>query len=214
MGPGSRRDYGMSVTRSGDRQMARLGRRCAEPAADARKARKVIAALARHMGVGVERDVGDREGVAGQPVGRAEPAFHAPPGPDCRPPATAPCGPRWHRRAARDRRSAPAARQSPAHGVLLEEQPFIGLRPVIGIGRQQRRPFGEMEQDRVQLGEKPAVVQFDRRQLADRVLGKEFRPAGRAVERGDRDRAERPVADRSTPGGPCSSCRNRAADRA
>ena len=59
-----------------DRHMPRLGRHPAEPRLHRRISRQVEAAFVGHMGIGVEGDVGDREGIGDKKCGGSQMAFH------------------------------------------------------------------------------------------------------------------------------------------
>src|SRR3546814_20933713 len=52
--------------------MSRLGGDAVQPCADRRVVRQIVAALVRHMRVGVEGDVGDRAAVDDEPVAPRE----------------------------------------------------------------------------------------------------------------------------------------------
>jgi len=75
--------------------------------------------------------------------------------------------------------------------VLFVEKPLVAFGAVKRIGWQIRAAFGEMQQDRVRLGQEPPVVERDGRDLSHRILGEIFGLPRRAVARGDFDRPER-----------------------
>ena len=58
--------------------MAGLRRDAGEPVAQRRKTRKVVIALMRQVGVGVERDVGDGIAVGGEEAPRRQMLLHHP----------------------------------------------------------------------------------------------------------------------------------------
>ena len=66
--------------------------------------------------------------------------------------------------------------------VLLEELPLQDLRALVGIGRHVLRPVAEVPEDRVRLGERPAVVEHERRHAKTRVQRAEHLRAIRAVD--------------------------------
>jgi hypothetical protein len=67
--------------------------------------------------------------------------------------------------------------------VLLEEHPLQHLRPLVPILRQVLGALGEVDEDRVRLGQRPAVVEHERRH------------AKRRIEATEKLRAPRPVGD-------------------
>src|SRR5437867_4727403 len=124
-----------------------------EPALDRGKAVELEAALVRNVGVGVEGDVGDRVAVADEELPAPEVALHDAERrvaerplllqlsaalvvqPEMRDPET-------HRRDVR------------LVAILLEEHPFEHAGPLEPIAREERCAVGEVEEDRVRLGEK------------------------------------------------------------
>jgi len=66
--------------------------------------------------------------------------------------------------------------------VLLPEHPLQHARPVIGVRGDQVGAFGQMQDDGVGLGERPAVAQHHRRNLPRRVQGQELRRPGLGLE--------------------------------
>ena len=140
------------------RHMARLRGDAGEPGGDGRIAGQVEAAFVGDVGVGVEGDVGDRHGIAAEPVRAAEMPLH-------------------HRergmaalllrrqlgalQVGHVRMLDPVARDGDVGlvAVLLEEQPLQGQRPVEPPGRQEARALGQIAQDRVGFGEAGAVLQ-------------------------------------------------------
>ena len=67
------------IPRPGQRFRSRVTRHRGaprQPPADAWKAFQIISAVGRHVRVGIERDVGERERIAGKPIGIAEPSLH------------------------------------------------------------------------------------------------------------------------------------------
>jgi hypothetical protein len=123
---------------------------------------QIKSAIGSCVSIGVKRDVGDRERIAGQPIGAPEPVLH-----DGQCPVA--CLQKL-RHAFGGRFSTPrrVAAQRPVHRdrrlviVLLEEQLLVHFCPVIRIARNEIGRFAEIEQDRIRLGEKPAVVELDR----------------------------------------------------
>ena len=58
--------------------------------------------------------------------------------------------------------------------VLLKEEPFICLCPVIAVDRQEGRALSKMQQDGVRLGQEAPIVELDRWHLADGVFGQKI----------------------------------------
>src|SRR5450631_56038 len=58
--------------------------------------------------------------------------------------------------------------------VLLEEHPLQRLGAAPTVGGQQERIFAQVPEDRVRLGERASIVEFEHRNAAIRVLGKKI----------------------------------------
>ena len=150
--------------------MAGLGRDPRDPGAHLRVASEIEASLARHMGIGVERHIGDGIARGREPViGRQVPLHH-------RKGEIPPLGIGGQLRAAR------VARRGVMHeiavhrdrglvGILLEEHPLQCLCLGPGIFGEVARAAGEPIKQRPRFGHDAAIVELHRRHLADRRHG-------------------------------------------
>src|SRR5205809_1292125 len=156
-----------------DRHMSRLARDAREPGADVRVAPEVEVALVGNVRVGVERDVGDRVALRDEeaPLGevplhhveRPVAALHLLPQP-----VGLDLPAREH--------LEPRARYGDVRlvAVLLEEHPaqHVGAREA--LGGEEGCPLGQVEEDRVRLGEVAAVVELEDRDAPVRIQGEEI----------------------------------------
>ncbi len=176
--------------------MAGLRGNAREPRRDAGVGGKIVAAELRAVGVGVERQVGDRIAVTGEPVRVRQPLLHdaerAIAGfKEARQPLR-----RAHVRALGSGEDRDAHRDRRLVAVLLEAQPLIRLGAIEFFSRQILSALRKMQQHRIRFGEEPSVLEFEERHPADRILSEELRLPRRAVIGVHIDDAERDAEQR------------------
>ena len=156
-------------------------RHAVEPRPDRRERLEVEATLVRDVRVRVERDVGQRDRLADEEGAAVEVRFHGSERPvagdrpllDRRRVALRIAGVRDEEPDDRDRRLM---------GVLLEEHPLQHLRAVVSILRHEPGAFPEVPEDRSGLGQRPPVVENERRNAEVRIEPTEDLAAIRAVD--------------------------------
>src|SRR5262245_3508976 len=171
------------------RDMPRLGRDALEPAADLGKAREVVVAGMREMGVGVKRDVGDGVAIFHEIAMVLEVMLHH------RKRAVALLHPVLERvllqlAAALDQREPEVGS---AHvgldAVLLEEHPLQRFGAIESMFGPQPCMASQVPEDCVRFGEITARRGFEQRHLAVRILSQELRRPALALEDIDFDEA-------------------------
>jgi hypothetical protein len=143
---------------------------------------EIEAALAGSVRVRVEGDVGDRRCTADEPLPRREVMVHrgerlGAVRQQARQPPLVPLP-----RQLRVRHEEASDRDRRLVLVLLEEEPLQHLRALVPVGRHPGRVVAEVPEDRVRLGERPPVVEHDRRYPPCRVELVELVTGRRAVD--------------------------------
>ena len=159
-----------------DADVAGLRRDAAEPGAHARVRREVVAALVRDVRVRVQRDVGDRVALGDEEPARLQVPIHdGERGAALRETVGQLRAARMVGRQVLD--EVARRRDIRLVAVLLEEHPLQHLRAAEPVAGHERRPLGQVPEDRVRLGEVRAVVELERRDAAVRVALQELRLA-------------------------------------
>ena len=148
--------------------------------------REVEPALVRHVGIGIQGDVRDVHRVLAEPVRLAQVPLHDR---ERGAPALLLVRKLHALRPGHLDMPDPVARDRDAGlvAVLLEEHPLQGEGATERFGREEARTLGEMEEDRVGLGEMRTVLKLQHRDTAVGVAGEELRCPRLALEDVDLD---------------------------
>jgi len=143
----------------------------------------IESALVRKPRVGQQRDVGNGDRGADEPVTAFEQLLHQV---ECRLAALDPIGLARLPGLAKVPHVETAHRDVRLMAVLLPEQQFVDARGEIGVLGQQRTAVGEIAHDRIRLGEMAPIVELDHRHLAHGVHAQEIPGARLALQDVDR----------------------------